>query len=198
MALFLQLHLEKTYELPENAIQDDIVQAETARRTFWILQGHDNLHSGPLTPHGIDIRDVTALLPCDDDDFSFAINPPRRAAVTGSGAADETPMIPTPSQSGVSGVANSDPNPPASMLGTLVQVQNFWGRVARGYLRRDFGGNLPIWNRDSKFQCLVRELDDWEKVLPPSHRWGMWNYRAHLTSNQHLVCHPSFMMTLYL
>lgn len=38
VAGILRLHREETYNLPPKATTDDIVDSETARRTFWVLE----------------------------------------------------------------------------------------------------------------------------------------------------------------
>lgn len=41
MAGVLRLHREETYLLATDAPADDVVQAESARRTFWVIQNHE-------------------------------------------------------------------------------------------------------------------------------------------------------------
>lgn len=38
VAGILRLHREETYNLPPDATTDEIVDSETARRTFWVLE----------------------------------------------------------------------------------------------------------------------------------------------------------------
>ena len=38
VAGLLRLHREETYTLSDNATTEDIVKAEIARRTFWVLE----------------------------------------------------------------------------------------------------------------------------------------------------------------
>lgn len=38
VAGLLRLHREETYNLPANATTEEIVKAEIARRTFWVLE----------------------------------------------------------------------------------------------------------------------------------------------------------------
>ena len=44
LAGILRLHREETYNLSETATREQIVEAEVARRTFWVLETFENLH----------------------------------------------------------------------------------------------------------------------------------------------------------
>jgi hypothetical protein len=51
MAGLLCLHQEETYKLSNDSTSDEIVvNSEKIRRTFWMLESQDNLHSGHNTP----------------------------------------------------------------------------------------------------------------------------------------------------
>jgi hypothetical protein len=50
MAGLLCLHQEETYTLSNDSTSDEIVNSEKMRRTFWMLESQDNLHSGHNTP----------------------------------------------------------------------------------------------------------------------------------------------------
>jgi hypothetical protein len=43
MAALLKLHREETYQLAADASADQIVRAESARRSFWMIQSQENL-----------------------------------------------------------------------------------------------------------------------------------------------------------
>lgn len=108
MAGLLRLHLETTYQPSLTATPDDIIQSEVARRTFWMLNSQDDLHSGNLTPASFVLADVTALLPSDEIDFAFGREPTSRAALAGTRAALTNPLLAT--------------LPDRSLFATLVQA----------------------------------------------------------------------------
>lgn len=39
VATILQLHREETFQLPSDSPSDTVIEAEVARRTFWVIQG---------------------------------------------------------------------------------------------------------------------------------------------------------------
>jgi hypothetical protein len=41
MAGVLRLHREETFRLPPSASPDEVVKAESGRRTFWVIQNHE-------------------------------------------------------------------------------------------------------------------------------------------------------------
>ncbi len=40
VAAILKLHREETFQLPADAASAAIIEAEVARRTFWVIQGY--------------------------------------------------------------------------------------------------------------------------------------------------------------
>ncbi|KIV78649.1 hypothetical protein, variant [Exophiala sideris] len=172
MAGTLGLHLEETYALSADATGLAVIDAEVARRTFWIIQGQECLHAGPGAISSFSLQDITALLPCDERDFAFGIASSARAAL------DET----APARNDVALCSHSS----RSLFAALIQVQNLWSEVARypcsGYnAERD----LP-WNPQSYYHKLSTALRDWERGLAPQHRWSVWNLRGYKVEGLHL------------
>ncbi|KAI1616056.1 hypothetical protein EDD36DRAFT_483879 [Exophiala viscosa] len=172
MAGTLGLHLEETYTLSADATGHAVIDAEVARRTFWIIQGQECLHAGPGAISSFSLQDITALLPCDERDFAFGIASCARAALDGT----------APAQSDAALCSHSS----RSLFAALIQVQNLWSEVARypcsGYnAERD----LP-WNPQSYYYKLSSTLRDWERGLAPQHRWSVWNLRGYKVEGLHL------------
>ncbi|KAI6090473.1 hypothetical protein F4821DRAFT_229404 [Hypoxylon rubiginosum] len=173
MATILHLHREETFHLPVDASSDAIIEAEVARRTFWVIQGQENLHSGHNVPKSFCPEDITALLPCEENDFAFGIFTTGRAALDGTPPAMKDPsLINTPSR---------------SLSAALIQVQNLWGRVARGAYRTDGDIHEEPWNPDSYYSKLSTALRVWGDNLAPKHRWSVWNFRGYKTEGLHLA-----------
>jgi hypothetical protein len=168
MAGMLRLHREETYELPSNSTAEDVINAEMARRTFWMLESQDNLHSGYTTPVSFSLLDVTTLLPCDERDFSFGLVPRERAALAGTLAATRDPSI----------VHSSS----RSLFAALIQSHNLWGRIARGAVTSsDKGASDPheAWKPESDYARLRASLRTFEEYLPMQHKWSIWNFRGY-------------------
>lgn len=83
MATILGLHRETTYDLPPDAATPEIIESEVARRTFWVLQGQESLHSDPTIPVAFPLRDISALMPTGETEFAFGRVPTGRAALPG-------------------------------------------------------------------------------------------------------------------
>lgn len=75
MAGILRLNQEETYALTEESTAEDAIKSEMARRTFWMLESQNNLHSGYTTPMSFSLSDITTILPCEERDFAFGIVP---------------------------------------------------------------------------------------------------------------------------
>lgn len=171
MAGILLLHREETYRLPEDATADDIINAEAARRTFWMLENHDSLYSGYRSPVSFSLGDITALLPCDEREFAFGLVPVERAALMGTPPAIDQPRL-----------TNS---PSRSLFATLIQAHNLWGQVARriasneGIQRQEQAPptSSSIVNTSDHVR-LCKDVLNFEKALPPQHRWSIWNLRG--------------------
>lgn len=168
MAGMLRLHRDETYELSDNSTAQDIINAEMARRTFWMLESQDNLHSGYTTPVSFSLLDVTTLLPCDERDFSFGLVPSERAALAGTLAASRySSLVHSPSR---------------SLFAALIQAHNLWGQIARGAVTSSdrCGNDSPEpWRDGSDYQRLRISLDTFEKYLPSRHKWSIWNFRGY-------------------
>ncbi|KKA26326.1 hypothetical protein TD95_003510 [Thielaviopsis punctulata] len=174
MAALLKLHCEESYVLPADAPAEDIVQSESARRTFWMIQSQENLHSGYKTPAPFPLQDITTLLPCDEKEFAFACIPPHRAAVAGTPPAVDKPHLVYA--------------PDRCLFATLIQVHQLWGRVARRACRADSAANKrKPWDTASEYAVTVAELHRWEASLPASHVFSVWNLRGWKTENLHLA-----------
>ncbi|EFX03771.1 n-carbamoylsarcosine amidase [Grosmannia clavigera kw1407] len=173
MAALLKLHREEAYVLPPTASSDQIVRAESARRTFWMIMSQENLHAGHMTPAPFAREDISACLPCDEADFAFGILPSaathnERAALAGTLPALRRPEL------------ASLPN--RCLFATLIQAHDLWGRVAR------CTASEPCpWEPDSSFRDLTEALRLWEDAIPARHRWSVWNLRGWCAESLHLA-----------
>ncbi|GAA6048766.1 hypothetical protein JCM3770_003953 [Rhodotorula araucariae] len=62
IAGLLCLHKEATYVLPEDAPPEHVIQAEVARRTFWLIASQEDLTSGRSRQAPFAISDIDAFL----------------------------------------------------------------------------------------------------------------------------------------
>jgi len=181
MASILGLHREHTYNLPPNPTAAAIIDAEVARRTFWIIQSQESLHSDHTVPAAFNPRDISALLPCEENDFALGRLPSGRAALKGTSPALKDPsLIHTSAR---------------SLYAALLQVQNLWGEVAR-CTDPEYLAEKP-WDTNSHYFCLSDTLREWEENLAPRHRWSLWNLRGYKVEGHHFGF-LSLVMTLKL
>jgi hypothetical protein len=152
MATLMQLHREETYQL-QNPTAEHVIRAESARRTLWMLHSQDSLHSSPLCPVSLAAADITALLPCDEDDFASGREPVSRAALEGTLPAIENPALMCDRR--------------RSLFATLMQVHHFWGTVGRRAV--NFARSPRPWEANSDFSIMAKKLRDWEQGLPQHH-----------------------------
>ncbi|KAK4189216.1 hypothetical protein QBC35DRAFT_380927 [Podospora australis] len=160
MATLLQLHREETYAL-ENPTAERVLQAESARRTLWMLHSQDNLHSGPRSPVLLSASDITALLPGDEVDFESSQQPTSRAALEDTQPAQENPRL----------VAD----PGRSLFAALIQAHDYWGAVSRRAMRNET--SKRPWDPDSTYAQMATRLATWEDGLPDKYRWSTDNLR---------------------
>ncbi|ORX94818.1 fungal-specific transcription factor domain-domain-containing protein, partial [Clohesyomyces aquaticus] len=160
MAAMMKLHREETYELPPDATNDQIIFAETARRTFWMIQSQDNLHSGYSSPLPFSCEDITALLPCGESNFLFGIRPAERAALPST-----PPALANPS------LVDSPRRP---LFATLIQSHSLWGQVARRACRPGSATLGPT----SEYMSMAATLRRFEESLPTQHRWSIWSVKV--------------------
>ncbi|ETW83049.1 hypothetical protein HETIRDRAFT_450741 [Heterobasidion irregulare TC 32-1] len=110
MAGLLRLHREETYRLLPDASAEDVIASEVARRTFWMIASQDNLQSAMNTPAPFLLRNISALLPCDEQDFALGsalhAREPSRS--------NNSTLIGTPSR---------------SLFAVLIQAHNLRGQV---------------------------------------------------------------------
>jgi hypothetical protein len=168
MAGLLRLHREETYALSGTFTAEDVIKSEMARRTFWMLESQDNLHSGYTTPASFSLNDITTLLPCEERDFAFGEVPQERAALAGTLAASRNPnIVHTTSR---------------SLFAILIQAHNLWGQVARRAVsssEQDSGESFQPWDSRSDYALLSTSLRIWEERLPRRHLWSIWNLRGY-------------------
>lgn len=155
MATLLKLHREETYVLV-NPTKELVIQAESARRTLWMLHSQDNLHSSAQSPVLLAASDITALLPCDEQDFAAAREPKSRAALEDTQPALEKPEL----------IAD----PGRSLFATLIQAHYYWGRISRRAISHD--KSARPWEPTSQYAVLEKKLAGWEALLPNDHRWS--------------------------
>ncbi|KAH7317012.1 hypothetical protein B0I35DRAFT_266499 [Stachybotrys elegans] len=177
MAGVLRLHREETYNLPSSASRDEIVKAESARRTFWVIQNHDNLYTQQHLPVSFSKNDITTLLPSGENDFAFGRNPGVRAALAGTLPARENESLAL--------------LPTRSIFGTLIQVHDLWGMIARDVYSRQNTPTSAIdskpWIPNSSYMEMATTLDHWERTMPPQYSWSTWNLRGFKEENMDLA-----------
>ncbi|OAA47057.1 Zinc transcription factor [Metarhizium rileyi] len=178
MAILMQLQREETYHVP-NPTPDLIIRAESARRTLWMLHSQDNLHSGPLSPVSLSAGDITALLPCNEEDFASGREPRSRAALEGTPSATENPKL------------LRDCN--RSLFATLMQIHSWWGLVGRRAV--GYSKSPCPWDPTSEFSRTARKLREWEQDLPHEHGWSTSLLRRYKTESQELAYLCVTMMT---
>ncbi|KKY31602.1 putative n-carbamoylsarcosine amidase [Diaporthe ampelina] len=174
MASILKLHREESYLLPPGAPAEQVIRAESARRTFWMIHSQENLHAGYSSPAPFPLEDITARLPCDEHDFAFGVNPTPRSVLPGTLPAQLQPA--------------SMRSPDRCLFATLIQSHNLWGQVARRACRSDLKthGTEP-WEPESEYQVLTQELRRFEAEMPERHRWSTWNLRGWRSEGLHLA-----------
>ncbi|KAH9884381.1 hypothetical protein F4778DRAFT_565068 [Xylariomycetidae sp. FL2044] len=175
LAGLLQMHREEAYTLPHGASKEEVVRSEVARRTFWMLETFENLHSGSDSPETLSYGDITVLLPSDERDFTFGTLPARRAALTGTPPAIRNPELTS--------------LPDRSLFATLLQTHNLWGQVARlvsadaVQLSSNFGARITV----TDYRRLSKALVDLENALPAQHSWSIWNLRGFIVEGLDLA-----------
>lgn len=174
MSSILKLHREESYLLPPGAPAEQVIRAESARRTFWMIHSQENLHAGYSSPAPFPLEDITARLPCDEHDFAFGVNPTPRSVLPGTLPAQLQP--------------ESARSPDRCLFATLIQSHNLWGQVARRACRSDLKthGTEP-WEPGSEYQVLTQELRRFEAEMPERHRWSTWNLRGWRSEGLHLA-----------
>ncbi|KAH6651822.1 hypothetical protein BKA67DRAFT_537674 [Truncatella angustata] len=172
MAALMRLHREETYErITPSSSADEIIRAESARRTFWVLHSQDNLHSGPYKPFSLAPSDITALLPCDEEEFKNAIVPPSRAALEGTPPAIQNPQLTTLR--------------PRSLFATLIQTHHLWGIIARRALAKEKSSKPGSNNSEySRMATILRRFED---NLFGDHRFGIKSLKGHRQDNEDLA-----------
>ncbi len=169
MAVVLKLHREETYTLPPTASADAVVQAEAARRTFWMIHSQEALALlAPLragqapwpAPAPVPADAITARLPCNEPSFAFGavVAAAQRALLSGPPLAHQ------------------------GLFASLVQAHSLWRRAVRlAGRRKEAGGGR------GEHHELVAALAAWEAALPPKHRWSVWNLRGWKAERLHLA-----------
>jgi hypothetical protein len=166
LAGILRMHREETYRLSEDASTEEIVYSEVARRTFWMLETFENLHYGSDSPVVFSYCDITVLLPCDEREFLFGIQPQTRAALEGTPPATHDPAL-----------SRLSTRP---LFATLLQTHHLWGKVARlvsaDALQLNSGAQSHVSIDD--YLDLAEALETFERDVPSPHSWSTWNLRA--------------------
>ena len=146
-----------------------------------MLHSQDSLHCGPKTPVSLSAADITALLPCDEEDFANGRQPLQRAALEGTPTAAENPPLVNLAQ--------------RSLFATLMQIHHFWGMVSRGAVT--FARSLRPWESNSKFSQMAAKLKQWEDSLPAEHKWSFANLKSHKEKNEDLVSSSDFFFFFF-
>ncbi|KAK7751891.1 hypothetical protein SLS62_006192 [Diatrype stigma] len=167
LAGILKMHREEAYQLPDGATNEEVVRSEVARRTFWMLETFENLHSGSDSPGAFSYSGISVLLPCDEREFTFGVRPAQRAALMGTPPAIQNPELAC--------------LPSRSLFATLLQTHNLWGQVARLVSADAVQLSSPIEARVSAddYGLLSRALREFEAHLPQQHSWSAWNLRGY-------------------
>ncbi|KPM34051.1 hypothetical protein AK830_g12522 [Neonectria ditissima] len=170
MASLMRLHREETYQV-QNQNPDVIMRAESARRTLWMLHSQDQLHSSPYSPVSLAASDITALLPCNEQDFAAGRQPRSRAALDGTPPAIENPALVF--------------DPGRSLFASLIQAHHFWGVVSRRAV--NFARSASPWDPMSEFALLTNKLREWEHRLPQDHQWSHYILNDYKADSQDLA-----------
>ncbi|KAG5999654.1 hypothetical protein E4U21_006433 [Claviceps maximensis] len=178
MAILMQLHCEETYHI-SNPTPDLVIRSESARRTMWMLYGHDKLHFGPMSPVSLAASDITTLLPGDEEDFAHGREPRSRAALDGTPPAIDNPKLVR--------------DPGRSLFATLIQVHGWWGLVGRRAVR--YSKSSRPWDPASEFSQTARKLREWEQDLPHEHVWSTFLLKGYKAERQELTYLCVTMMT---
>lgn len=133
--------------------------------------GQDNLHSGPYKPVSLASSDVTALLPCDEEDFKLARIPPSRAALVGTKPAECNPAL----------TSLKD----RSLFATLIQTHHLWGLVARRAVANEKSPNPDDSNSD--YAKIARQLAEFEAAQPEFHKFGKKLLKGYRQDHEDLV-----------
>ncbi|KAF5361492.1 hypothetical protein D9758_006203 [Tetrapyrgos nigripes] len=210
MISILKLSQEETYSLPIDASVEDVINAEVARRTWWVIFMSDNLlSSGCGRPISFDLDKVTIPLPLDEDHFYFGYQGPT-TVLPGTRAKPRLPSETNPSPPHIDpqlqqtqrtlngnghGEEGSDANGSSnggerSLYGNLITIADIWARVARSALQRAKAPslaegmcNMAPWIPESDYSQLVRELDGWEATLGSRQSWSLSNLLAYQSKN---------------
>lgn len=133
--------------------------------------GQDNLHSGPYKPVSLASSDVTALLPCDEEDFKLARIPPSRAALVGTKPAERNPAL----------TSLKD----RSLFATLIQTHHLWGLVARRAVANEKSPHPD--NSNSDYAKIARQLAEFEAAQPEFHKFGKKLLKGYRQDHEDLV-----------
>jgi hypothetical protein len=137
----------------------------------WVLHSQDNLHSGPYKPFSLASSDITALLPCDEEEFKAAQVPQSRAALEGTPPAMQNPQLTTLR--------------PRSLFATLIQTHHLWGIIARRAVSNEKSSRPG--NDNSEYQRMASSLRRFEDNLFGDHRFGIKSLKGHRQDNEDLV-----------
>lgn len=201
MASILRLHREETYALPAHASAEQVIRAESARRTFWMIHSQENLQAGYSSPAPFPPEDITARLPCDEHAFAFGVPAVARSVLQGTASALQQQQALSASSPTTDPSANASPPPPPltstnqCLFATLIQTHTLWGHVARRACRADLKASraalttapLPPWDPESEYHVLVQQLREFEAGLPERHQWSLWNLRGWCDEQMHLA-----------
>ncbi|GAA5823409.1 hypothetical protein JCM11251_000625 [Rhodosporidiobolus azoricus] len=166
MAGLLRLHREESYQLPPDAEPEEVVRSELARRTFWILVCHDNLTSGSNRPASFSPCEVTALLPCDEEELAFGIPPTARASLPGTNAAALHP--------------SSTLLPSRSLFASMITAHYLFGKVASLACNSESAPLSQPWLPTSKFSQLSEELQLLSSQLRMLSAWLISSSRGYI------------------
>ncbi|EIN04455.1 hypothetical protein PUNSTDRAFT_128311 [Punctularia strigosozonata HHB-11173 SS5] len=184
MALLLGLHREETHVLPPNPTPNQIVQVETARRTFWTLFVNDRSVSGggaSCRPSGIQASEISTRLPCDEDSFAFGQPTP----------AYYLKQLDDPAWHQVNTGVD------LGMMAYMVHSAELWGRAARRVCAGasstspfdpnstswDSNPEVAPWNPNSEFAQIKAALSRWRSQLPPRQQYSRSNLAVYHQRN---------------
>lgn len=145
----------------------------------WMLHSQDNLHSGPESPISLVASDITALLPCNEEDFANGVEPRSRAALEATPPAIDDPRLIT--------------DQGRSLFATLVQSHSLWGAISRRAVSH--GKSECPWEPDSEYAKMELRLRVWETGLPQVHRWSNELLKGYKADGKDLVCSNIWDMT---
>ncbi|MCJ1448396.1 MAG: hypothetical protein MMC23_008911 [Stictis urceolatum] len=194
MAHALQLHRELDHDplgrKKDKSSELSFTDREIRRRTMWACFLMDRFNSsGTERPMMVHENNIEVQLPIKEAHFRMEIPGPTESL---------DGKVPNPISPDAGQIA--DPEVNMGVAAYVVRSIGIWGRVIRylnlGGLQRDA---FPMWNPQSHFAVLKRQVDDFAEKLPERLKYtqdNLENFAAEKLANQYLFLHLVHQQTL--